>query len=234
MFDINQRIYDKDGELDEYALEDYCDGLMQAFADSPEGRAFEEYNGRLGCPHTLLYFGLTYLGTNAPEMSPRDVEEVLFDIFPRKVSVEASEAGEIIGELRAFWEFLAREYELPNAAAILKVLDKKAERRLEQELSNPGNFGMAKSMFMMGSRAGFDMTSQKGLNEFMMAYNQSPMAGRSTPDDRSEQSFDDEAFEQDSWTARSQPREPTLTAEERRQQRKERRKKMKNAKRRKR
>lgn len=42
---------------------------------------------------------------------------------------------------------------------------------MERELSNPANFGMAKSFFTMGTQAGFDMTTQEGLDAFMLAYN---------------------------------------------------------------
>jgi hypothetical protein len=36
---------------------------------------------------------------------------------------------------------------------------------------------MAKSMFMLGSRSGFDMTSNEGLAAFMAAYNASLQTG---------------------------------------------------------
>ena len=38
-------------------------------------------------------------------MRPADFEEVLFRVFPRKVSVDASKAEEIVIELRAFWRY---------------------------------------------------------------------------------------------------------------------------------
>jgi len=42
------------------------------------------------------------------------LREILFDLFPRKVSTSADEADEIIRELQAFWTFLQREYHLAN------------------------------------------------------------------------------------------------------------------------
>jgi hypothetical protein len=44
-------------------------------------------------------------------------------------------------------------------------------------MSNPANFGMAKSFFMMGKARGFDMYTQEGLDEWMMTYNTELMAG---------------------------------------------------------
>jgi len=95
----------------------------------------------------------------------------LFDLFPQKVSADADEAPEIIHELQAFWKFLQREFHLENAAGCLKLLDDKAARRLEKEMSNPANFGMAKSLIMMGKARGFDMTTEEGINKWMVTYN---------------------------------------------------------------
>ena len=233
MFDIHQQVYDEDGERDEAAVEDYCDDLMQAFAESSEGKAVEDYIGNLGWTHPFLHYGLDYPGTTPPEMTVRVVREILFEIFPRKVSVEADEAGEIIAEMRAFWEFLGREYGLPNAAAILRELDGNAEKRLKRELSNPNNFGMAKSFFSIGEQAGFDMSSEEGLSEFTTAYNaainQGAMALQGDGPSDVVEALDDEQ-----WTKPTQPTRPKLTAQERKQRNKERGKKLKNAKRRKR
>jgi hypothetical protein len=111
-------------------------------------------------------------------MTLSDFNEVLFQIFPRKVSVEADQAAPIIAELRAFWSFLARQYSLENAREILETLDDSAVCRLHDKLADPANFGMAKSFFMMGSQAGFDMTTQEGLAAFQMLYNTKVLGNR--------------------------------------------------------
>lgn len=191
MFDIHQSVFDEDGEWVDEAAEEYCNGLMTAFAESPEGQAFEEHYGDVGWPHSFLHYGLNYLGSTPPEMSRRDVEEILFELFPRKVSVEAEAAGEIMAEMRAFWEFLGRQYELPNAAGILADLGRDAETRLKRELSDPSNFGMAKSFFTMGRDAGFDMTSEAGMAQFTLAYNEGLLASRGELPDDTQPEFDD-------------------------------------------
>ena len=177
MFDLCHPPRNEDGEWDsDSGVEDYRDELMQLFVDAPEGTAYYELTGGIGWAHSFLYYSLIYVGSLPHELSVRDVDEVLFQLFPRKVSAEPDSAAEIISELRAFWEFLQREYDLANAGAILKHLDGNAERRLHRELANPNNFGMAKSFFAKGRDAGFDMTTQEGLSEFMLAYNASVMA----------------------------------------------------------
>ena len=180
MFDIKQAPIDEYGDWDNGGgVDDYCDDLMQAFADSPEGEAYYEYNGTLGWTHSFLYYSLAHLGTLPHQMTQRDADEVLYSLIPRKVSTEADSASEIVTELRAFWEFAEREYKLRNAATIIKSLDADAEERLKWEFSNPDNFGMAKSLMMMGQGSGFDMTTQEGLNEFMLAYNVSVLESKS-------------------------------------------------------
>jgi hypothetical protein len=104
-------------------------------------------------------------------MSSGNLSEILFDLFPSKVSADAGEAPEIIRELQAFWKFLQREFHLENAAGCLKLLDDKATRRLEKEMSNPANFGIAKSFVMMGKERGFDMATEEGINKWMVTYN---------------------------------------------------------------
>ncbi len=47
-------------------------------------------------------------------------------------------------------------------------------------MNDPSNFGMAKSFFTMGRAAGYDMTTQEGMNAFMLAYN-ARLLGRRTP-----------------------------------------------------
>ncbi len=99
------------------------------------------------------------------------------------MSTEADSAASIVAELRAFWAFVQREYGLANARKILDSLTDAAEKRLHAELADPRNYGMAKSFFMQGQKAGFDMTTQEGLDEFMAVYkanlllNRGPGAG---------------------------------------------------------
>ena len=171
MFDIHQSPCDECGEWDESEVEDYCNELIEAFAASPEGEAVAERYGGVGWADSFLYYGFNYLGSAPPKMSRRDVKKVLFDLFPRKVSTTADTAEEIIAEVRAFWEFLQREYGLTNATGILQDLGDGAARRLARELDDPRNFGMAKSFVMAGHQAGFDMTTREGIDAFMQTYN---------------------------------------------------------------
>jgi hypothetical protein len=73
--------------------------------------------------------------------------------------------------LRAFWHFVERVYHLPQAKQLLARLTPQAARRLERALQEPANFGMAKSVVLMGKEAGFDMESPEGMRAWVQAYN---------------------------------------------------------------
>ena len=152
-FDIRQRVLDSDGMPREKIAHQY----KEQFEQSPEGQTLQGEGIESGWASMMIDFGLDYLGKTPPQMSPGDLREILFDLFPRKVSAEADEAPDIIRELQLFWQFLQREFSLENAAACLKVLDNNAVRELKEEMRNPANFGIAKSFVMMGQERGFDM-----------------------------------------------------------------------------
>lgn len=170
MFDFHQLSLDPDGEYDEDRIQHYVHDLMAAFNASTEAQSLHD---RQNWAQPMLEFGFNYVGVSPADMSRDDFEEVLFELFPRKVSTDADQAESIIVELRAFWTFAARQFAASNATTMLAVLNDGAVERLREALSNPANFGMAKSMFMMGSQGGFDMTSNEGLAAFTTAYNAS-------------------------------------------------------------
>ncbi len=176
-FNIHQKVVNSDGELDEKKAAEYREQLFDLFVESPEGQALFDEGIRPGWADTMMEYGFGYIGVTPAQMSPGNLREILFDLFPRKVSAEPEEAPDIIRELQAFWKFLQREFQLENAAACLKVLDDKAARQLKQEMGNPANFGMAKSFVMMGKARGFDMTTEEGINEWMTTYNAELAAG---------------------------------------------------------
>ncbi len=173
-FDIHQLDkIDHDTEGEE-ALAEYQEALLERFYNSPEGQAFVEAH-----PDTemgfwaaqLMYYGYGYVGVTIPRMTVGDVEEIVTQLFPRKISLfSADEAADAIPELVAFWQFLKREYRLSNADRILKFLHQ-IEPKFKEMMMDSSKFGMAKSFFMMGHSAGYDMTNEEEINQFMMEYN---------------------------------------------------------------
>ncbi len=179
-FDIRKDLA-PDGELGEGAAREYIETLFERFTASPEARALPQAEEELGWAVTQVQLGIDYLGATPPETSPAELNEIVFEIFPRKVTVEASEASAIVRELEAFWRFLGREFQLANAAACLELLDGGAASRLEAELSDPANFGPAKRFAMFSQGAGFDLGSEAGTAEAIQAYNAALSASPTPP-----------------------------------------------------
>lgn len=177
MFDIQQSIYDENGDVNSERLEDFVDGLLDNFAQSPEGKAHLKGENDPGWADMFLRYYFDYIGGTVSEMSWHDVEEVIFTLLPRKVAVEPECASEIIEELCVFWTYLGRQFDLRLAPTVVTRLDDKAVLKLHNALASPRNFGMAKSFVMMGQAAGFDMSTEDGLAAFMAAYNSQLGAG---------------------------------------------------------
>jgi hypothetical protein len=154
------------------ALEAYQRTLLGLFASSPEGVAHTVRYPQMGYwAESLLFFSFSYLGTPLPQMRLSDVEEVVTEIFPRKVSLRSpQDAQEVIPELLAFWEFLQREYALPVAPSVIARL-RELEPNYTSIMNDSARFGMAKSLFALAQRTGFDMTKQDEANAFIEFYN---------------------------------------------------------------
>jgi len=170
-FDINEAVFDEQGTYLEEKAVRYEEVLMDQFAASPEGQAIKEKGTELGWAGAMIHYAISYLGVTPPTMTESDLEEVVFGLFPRKVITERGDGTEIIQELRAFWHFLQRVYQLPQAQQMLARLTPQTARHLERELQEPANFGMAKSFVLMGKDAGFDMESPEGMQAWVQAYN---------------------------------------------------------------
>jgi hypothetical protein len=152
-------------EIDDDARMALEDELMRRFAASPEAKGLDEIRA---C-EIVMDLAAGYLGHTIATLGASDLREVLFELIPRKVSIEASAGRGIIEETRALYTFLKREFGLKQADACLRLLGDSAVKKLEAALSDSRNFGMAKSLIMAGSTAGFDMESKEGIQAWMLS-----------------------------------------------------------------
>ncbi len=154
------------------AFDRYMRSLVDSFCASPEGQAHAPKYGSAGFwAGCLLDFGFNYVGVTLPNMTLSDLEKIVSGYFPRKVSLRsAEEAADAIPELIAFWQFLGREFALDTAQAALRYLGE-IQPSFVAIMNDSSRFGMAKSLFMKGQSAGFDMTDPDQMNAFIAAYN---------------------------------------------------------------
>lgn len=160
-----------DDEIDYDTREALEDELVRRFAASPEAKDLDEIHA---C-RFLMDLAANYFGHTVATLGASDLREVLFELVPRKVSIDASEARWVIDETRAFYTFLKREFGLKQADSCLRVLGGNAVKKLEAALSDSSNFGMAKSLVMAGADAGFDMQSKEGIEAWMHSIQGKPL-----------------------------------------------------------
>jgi hypothetical protein len=174
------------GETKEQAVAAYYKRATNTFSKSSEAKHVIERFGDLGWFRSLLEFGINYARVSVDLMTWNTVKAYVLGYVPRKVSTDASSAASIVGELVAFWQYLDRVYQLPNAKSIVAWLQTAGRvDELEAALSDSSNFGMAKSFVMMGQRSGYDMTTQAGAAKFTAAYNASLNSHILPPDESS-------------------------------------------------
>lgn len=153
-------------------LDDYISDALEEFANSPEGQAhiksYLESGGWIG---SFIELGYNYGETTLLWMSKRDVQTLMEHTLPRKVTIfDPADAEDAIPELVAFWRFLQRQYNHSSASAIVKYLESIAPQ-FPSMMVDPTRGGIAKAFVMMGHQAGFDMTTQEGIQAFQQRYN---------------------------------------------------------------
>lgn len=121
--------------------------ITARFEASDEYRTLKECNGG----HTLLMeLGFNYLNITVASCLPEDLQEVLYELIPRKVMITSDAAGAIVDDLIAFYRFLKREYRHPIADECLAVLGPAAKITLCDALDDDSKFGIGKSTLSQG------------------------------------------------------------------------------------
>ncbi|MFK7859256.1 MAG: hypothetical protein AB8B64_10555 [Granulosicoccus sp.] len=142
--------------------------IDESYRRSPEAKNAREP----GAGFTLLMeFAFNYMECSVATLLPRDLEEILYDIVPRKVMIDASEADLIIDDCAAFFRFLKREYAMQHADEHLALLNQTAKQTLHDALNDTSKFGMGKSIFAGGGGpfaglGGVDLPAQGGGFDF--------------------------------------------------------------------
>lgn len=177
-FDWNEDYVDDDGEIDEERARAWLDEALQLFDASPEAAALTDAQCEIPWLDTVQDYAINYCGVPLARMGPDDLDEILLDVFPRKVSTEPDQAGPIVAQLRAFFAFGKRQFGARGTDALLAALTPELAAEMQRQMADPSNFGMAKSMVMGAQAAGFDTSTEEGMREAMMAYNRSLAAER--------------------------------------------------------
>lgn len=169
-FDIERLSDIEPGEEEFY---DYLEELLNLFVNSPEGKAREEVDeGMAFWAKVTIDYGFNYIGVALHEMDANSMEELLTEVFPRKVTLSKPEdADDGLPAMIAFWEYLKREYQLPNAENILRYLRAVKPKDFKSWMNDASRFGMAKSFASMAHAQGFDLSDEEQSKSFLSLYN---------------------------------------------------------------
>jgi|GEM_PF-2146397 len=180
-FNINQPLFDSEGYFLEEEVEQYLDTLFDLFAKSPEGKA--TLKGReVQWADMFVHMAINYLGMELRYLDQQFMRVVFYEIIPAKTMIDSDHVPEIIEEVKAFFEFLKREFKLPSADQCLKVLNQKnIVKRFTEELENPENFGPTKMIIQQMQASGVDMADQNQVQAFIDDYNQKMMEAMKPP-----------------------------------------------------
>ncbi|ASJ70682.1 hypothetical protein [Granulosicoccus antarcticus] len=155
--------------------------LGRRFAHSPEASELMEGTWYW---QTFAHWAVSHIGSTVASLDASGLEEVVFDIVPRKVSADVDYARPFIESLRAFYRWLEREYSLPQASACLARLNApESVERLEALMADSTNFSRTKVMVMQARARGIDPSTPEGAMQMQAEYNariadmQSPLAG---------------------------------------------------------
>jgi hypothetical protein len=162
---------ESDGEPDPDRRAALEDRLVDEFLTSPEGAS----SSNLQAYRLVMDYAASHFGATIATATPAELREILFEIIPAKVSVDAASAAAIVGDVRAFYRFLDRVHGLPQAAACLRVLDGDTVRRMEASLGDRRRFGPAKALLLAGRDAGHDMETQAGVEAWMREVSSRPV-----------------------------------------------------------
>lgn len=170
-FDINQYFFDKEGYFLEEEAEQYRDTLLKNFAASSEGRTFLK-GSDVNWADLFLDVVIWRMGLTLDFLYTDTMREIFYDIIPASVIIDPKAVPAVIEELKAFFQFLKREYSLRNADTCLKVLNQKnLVKRFTDALENSANHSPTKIILTQMMDEGIDITDEGQVAGFIEQYN---------------------------------------------------------------
>lgn len=132
------------------------------------------------CCDNLYQFKINYADGRAAGWTAVLVEEYLLDYFPRKVSADEALIARTPEVLTAFFDWAEQSSHISSrtAGAIRKRI-KSTRKRFDAAARDPGNFGIAKSLFMGMRDAGVDITKAGEIDSYVKKHNSELAAGGS-------------------------------------------------------
>jgi hypothetical protein len=180
-FRIDEHFFDSDDEFLFEKAEAYREELIKRFVASPEGKAVLE-DGEADWAELFVDIVVFNMGMQINFVVAEIMREILYDYIPYKVVAAPEDAESIVQELKAFWEYLKREFNLWTADSCLRVLNQKTLiSRLQAALKNPDNFSPSKTIATQLIAGGVNLEDQEAVQKYIDAYNAKIQAAMQPP-----------------------------------------------------
>lgn len=166
------------GPDDEDAFYETRDRILDEYVSHPEGRA----DGDTFVASLMLQYKWGYADGRIFHWGRPDLDGLLLDYFPRKVSIGPDEAAETTQDAARFLAWLDRRGLLTGEP--LRVLETRLTQLVEPlaaALADEGGFGLAKQLGMRLADAGVDLTDPEAVQAWVEAYNAGLGDGTSDP-----------------------------------------------------
>ncbi len=158
--DEPESAYDRYGDLlDDFMVSQTCEALPETVREDA-GFAVS----------TFLIYMWEYLGTPLEELTPLDVNKILLDYFPRKITSEKEFFEHAPRILTTFLKWLGEKGKLADPGPLCAEVNSTAKDMLRRS-QDPGNWGMAKSFHMKAEAEGVDTTDPTAMGRYTLLYN---------------------------------------------------------------
>jgi hypothetical protein len=133
--------------------------------------------------HTLLEYAYRYEGATAEELTKPVMEDLLFDVLPRKISAEREYFEKVPIVAEGFLRWLASEGILPEGQSTADAVRDWAKDSVAAAM-DADNWGFAKQFTMGAIRTGVDVTDREAMQRYMLEQSQKTLArrARAVPD----------------------------------------------------
>ena len=129
----------------------------------------------------VLQYAWTYADSSPEEIDEYTLEEVLLDVFPRKVTAERELFKNVAPVTETLLKWLESEGILDDTKALVKAVHGWAETIVANAM-NPQYWGMSKSFMMQAKTDGVDIEDEIAIQQYINQYNRQLINERNLSD----------------------------------------------------
>jgi hypothetical protein len=143
-------------------------------------RSFSRWSSATGsafgpdCFEELVHYKWGYMDGHLTRWRCADLDEVLLELFPAKVIVEAEHMGDVVPEAQTFITFLAETGLLDPASDDPERLRRhleKIERRFVRRMADRRRYSWGKRFWLAAAEAGVDVDDEEAVAAYIENFN---------------------------------------------------------------